>query len=73
MLGCRGQGGRLIGGCHAAGGREEGRVGGGVAMSDSPASPHRMPWGCLRLREEKNYNSVGDITDKYEIGELLSM
>nr|XP_042697649.1 caM kinase-like vesicle-associated protein [Chrysemys picta bellii] len=31
-----------------------------------------MPWGCLRLREEKNYNSVGDITDKYEIGELLS-
>ncbi|CAM5174222.1 unnamed protein product [Eretmochelys imbricata] len=32
-----------------------------------------MPWGCLRLREEKNYNSVGDITDKYEIGELLSM
>ncbi|CAM2110022.1 unnamed protein product [Caretta caretta] len=33
----------------------------------------RMPWGCLRLREEKNYNSVGDITDKYEIGELLSV
>ncbi|CAM4693021.1 caM kinase-like vesicle-associated protein [Caretta caretta] len=32
-----------------------------------------MPWGCLRLREEKNYNSVGDITDKYEIGELLSV
>ncbi|XP_038237267.1 caM kinase-like vesicle-associated protein isoform X2 [Dermochelys coriacea] len=31
-----------------------------------------MPWGCLQLREEKNYNSVGDITDKYEIGELLS-
>ncbi|XP_039366838.1 caM kinase-like vesicle-associated protein isoform X3 [Mauremys reevesii] len=31
-----------------------------------------MPWGCLRLREEKNYSSVGDITDKYEIGELLS-
>ncbi|XP_050784066.1 caM kinase-like vesicle-associated protein [Gopherus flavomarginatus] len=32
----------------------------------------RMPWGCLRLREEKSYSSVGDITDKYEIGELLS-
>uniref|UniRef100_A0A452GPX6 Protein kinase domain-containing protein n=1 Tax=Gopherus agassizii TaxID=38772 RepID=A0A452GPX6_9SAUR len=31
-----------------------------------------MPWGCLRLREEKSYSSVGDITDKYEIGELLS-
>ncbi|XP_074927388.1 caM kinase-like vesicle-associated protein [Chelonoidis abingdonii] len=31
-----------------------------------------MPWGCLQLREEKNYSSVGDIMDKYEIGELLS-
>uniref|UniRef100_A0A8C4YS07 Protein kinase domain-containing protein n=1 Tax=Gopherus evgoodei TaxID=1825980 RepID=A0A8C4YS07_9SAUR len=29
-----------------------------------------MPWGCLRLREEKSYSSMGDITDKYEIGEL---
>uniref|UniRef100_A0A8C8VFJ7 Protein kinase domain-containing protein n=1 Tax=Pelusios castaneus TaxID=367368 RepID=A0A8C8VFJ7_9SAUR len=30
-----------------------------------------MPWGCFRLREEKSYNTLGDITDKYEIGQLL--
>ncbi|XP_074873631.1 uncharacterized protein LOC142025071 isoform X2 [Carettochelys insculpta] len=32
-----------------------------------------MPWGCLQLREEKSYNTVADIADKYEIGELLSV
>ncbi|XP_039176302.1 caM kinase-like vesicle-associated protein isoform X2 [Crotalus tigris] len=30
-----------------------------------------MPFGCIGLRDEKNYNSLSDITDKYEIGQLL--
>uniref|UniRef100_A0A8D2JGI8 CaM kinase-like vesicle-associated protein n=1 Tax=Varanus komodoensis TaxID=61221 RepID=A0A8D2JGI8_VARKO len=29
-----------------------------------------MPFGCIGLRDEKNYNSLSDITDKYEIGQL---
>ncbi|KAM6469505.1 caM kinase-like vesicle-associated protein isoform 2-T2 [Liasis olivaceus] len=35
------------------------------------SAPRRMPFGCIGLRDEKNYNSLSDITDKYEIGQLL--
>ncbi|RXM97577.1 Eukaryotic translation initiation factor 2 subunit 1 [Acipenser ruthenus] len=30
-----------------------------------------MPFGCLALREGRNYNSLSEITDKYEIGQVL--
>ncbi|XP_038604013.1 caM kinase-like vesicle-associated protein isoform X2 [Tachyglossus aculeatus] len=30
-----------------------------------------MPFGCLGLRHDKNYNSESDIADKYEMGALL--
>ncbi|KAK2897579.1 caM kinase-like vesicle-associated, like [Channa argus] len=30
-----------------------------------------MPFGCLALRDGRNYNSISDVTDKYEIGQVL--
>ncbi|XP_035014007.1 caM kinase-like vesicle-associated, like isoform X1 [Hippoglossus stenolepis] len=30
-----------------------------------------MPFGCLALREGRMYNSISDVTDKYEIGQVL--
>uniref|UniRef100_A0A8C2YXU8 CaM kinase-like vesicle-associated protein n=1 Tax=Cyclopterus lumpus TaxID=8103 RepID=A0A8C2YXU8_CYCLU len=30
-----------------------------------------MPFGCLALRDGRNYNSMSDVTDKYEIGQVL--
>ncbi|KAM6976892.1 caM kinase-like vesicle-associated, like [Aplochiton taeniatus] len=30
-----------------------------------------MPFGCLALRDGRNYNSLSDVTDKYEIGQVL--
>ncbi|XP_030049798.1 caM kinase-like vesicle-associated protein [Microcaecilia unicolor] len=30
-----------------------------------------MPFGCIGIREEQSYNSLSDITEKYEIGQLL--
>ncbi|KAM4021291.1 caM kinase-like vesicle-associated protein [Anomaloglossus baeobatrachus] len=30
-----------------------------------------MPFGCISVRNEKTYNCFSDITDKYEIGQLL--
>ncbi|XP_028308128.1 caM kinase-like vesicle-associated, like [Gouania willdenowi] len=30
-----------------------------------------MPFGCLALREGRNYDSMSDVTDKYEIGQVL--
>uniref|UniRef100_A0A8C1TCB3 CaM kinase-like vesicle-associated, like n=1 Tax=Cyprinus carpio TaxID=7962 RepID=A0A8C1TCB3_CYPCA len=30
-----------------------------------------MPFGCLALRDGRSYNSLSDVTDKYEIGQVL--
>ncbi|XP_062420755.1 caM kinase-like vesicle-associated, like [Pungitius pungitius] len=30
-----------------------------------------MPFGCLALRDGRSYSSMSDITDKYEIGQVL--
>ncbi|XP_076022387.1 caM kinase-like vesicle-associated, like [Genypterus blacodes] len=30
-----------------------------------------MPFGCLALRDGRTYSSIADITDKYEIGQVL--
>ncbi|XP_054642261.1 caM kinase-like vesicle-associated protein isoform X1 [Dunckerocampus dactyliophorus] len=30
-----------------------------------------MPFGCLALREGRTYDSISDVTDKYEIGQVL--
>ncbi|XP_070766886.1 caM kinase-like vesicle-associated, like [Enoplosus armatus] len=30
-----------------------------------------MPFGCLALRDGRTYNSMSDVTDKYEIGQVL--
>ncbi|XP_066566066.1 caM kinase-like vesicle-associated, like [Amia ocellicauda] len=30
-----------------------------------------MPFGCLAIRDGRNYNSLSEITDKYEIGQIL--
>lgn len=30
-----------------------------------------MPFGCLALRDGRTYHSISDITDKYEIGQVL--
>ncbi|CAJ1085105.1 caM kinase-like vesicle-associated%2C like [Xyrichtys novacula] len=30
-----------------------------------------MPFGCLALRDGRNYDSMSDVTDKYEIGQVL--
>uniref|UniRef100_A0A803JDF1 Uncharacterized protein n=1 Tax=Xenopus tropicalis TaxID=8364 RepID=A0A803JDF1_XENTR len=30
-----------------------------------------MPFGCITARSDKSYNCFSDITDKYDIGELL--
>ncbi|KAM4610909.1 caM kinase-like vesicle-associated, like [Polymixia lowei] len=30
-----------------------------------------MPFGCLALRDGRIYNSISDVTDKYEIGQVL--
>ncbi|KAJ8017306.1 hypothetical protein DPEC_G00016490 [Dallia pectoralis] len=30
-----------------------------------------MPFGCLALRDGRNLNSISDVTDKYEIGQVL--
>ncbi|XP_034028415.1 caM kinase-like vesicle-associated, like [Thalassophryne amazonica] len=30
-----------------------------------------MPFGCLALRDGRTYNSISEITDKYEIGQVL--
>ncbi|XP_051736667.1 caM kinase-like vesicle-associated, like isoform X1 [Ctenopharyngodon idella] len=30
-----------------------------------------MPFGCLALRDGRTYNSLSDVTDKYEIGQVL--
>ncbi|XP_036387340.1 caM kinase-like vesicle-associated, like [Megalops cyprinoides] len=30
-----------------------------------------MPFGCLALRDGRTYNTLSDITDKYEIGQVL--
>ncbi|XP_041656206.1 caM kinase-like vesicle-associated, like [Cheilinus undulatus] len=30
-----------------------------------------MPFGCLALRDGRSYDSISDVTDKYEIGQVL--
>ncbi|XP_029994950.1 caM kinase-like vesicle-associated, like isoform X2 [Sphaeramia orbicularis] len=30
-----------------------------------------MPFGCLALRDGRTYDSISDVTDKYEIGQVL--
>uniref|UniRef100_A0A3Q3X011 Protein kinase domain-containing protein n=1 Tax=Mola mola TaxID=94237 RepID=A0A3Q3X011_MOLML len=30
-----------------------------------------MPFGCLALRDGRTYDSIADVTDKYEIGQVL--
>ncbi|XP_068452800.1 caM kinase-like vesicle-associated, like isoform X2 [Clinocottus analis] len=30
-----------------------------------------MPFGCLALRDGRNFSSMSDVTDKYEIGQVL--
>lgn len=30
-----------------------------------------MPFGCLALRDGRTYDSMSDVTDKYEIGQVL--
>ncbi|KAM9856023.1 caM kinase-like vesicle-associated, like [Aulostomus maculatus] len=30
-----------------------------------------MPFGCLALRDGRTYNNISDVTDKYEIGQVL--
>ncbi|XP_062314470.1 caM kinase-like vesicle-associated, like [Osmerus eperlanus] len=30
-----------------------------------------MPFGCLALRDGRSYSSISDVTDKYEIGQIL--
>uniref|UniRef100_A0A665UD96 Uncharacterized protein n=1 Tax=Echeneis naucrates TaxID=173247 RepID=A0A665UD96_ECHNA len=30
-----------------------------------------MPFGCLALRDGRTYDSISDVTDKYDIGQVL--
>lgn len=30
-----------------------------------------MPFGCLTLGEKKDYNSPTDITDRYDLGQIV--
>uniref|UniRef100_A0A3B3YSL2 Uncharacterized protein n=1 Tax=Poecilia mexicana TaxID=48701 RepID=A0A3B3YSL2_9TELE len=30
-----------------------------------------MPFGCLALRDGRIYDSISDVTDKYEFGQVL--
>lgn len=42
-----------------------------------PVSPsyHRsgvaMPFGCLTIGEKKDYNNPSDVTDKYDLGQIV--
>lgn len=30
-----------------------------------------MPFGCLIFGEKKDYNSPGEVTDKYDLGQMV--
>lgn len=38
-----------------------------------PASRARaaMPFGCLTLGEKKDYNNPSEVTDKYDLGQIV--
>ncbi|KAI4901520.1 hypothetical protein NFI96_033437 [Prochilodus magdalenae] len=41
------------------------------ALTEAKLVDAVMPFGCLALRDGRTYNSLSDITDKYEIGQVL--
>lgn len=30
-----------------------------------------MPFGCLTIGEKKDYNNPSDVTDKYDLGQIV--
>lgn len=30
-----------------------------------------MPFGCLTIGEKKDYNNLSDVTDKYDLGQIV--
>nr|XP_015205158.1 PREDICTED: caM kinase-like vesicle-associated protein [Lepisosteus oculatus] len=59
-----------------SGGLVTGSRGVGTAAPASPAPTDFkvcavMPFGCLAIRDGRTYNSLSEITDKYEIGQIL--
>lgn len=37
----------------------------------SPRSGVAMPFGCLTIGEKKDYNNPSDVTDKYDLGQIV--
>lgn len=43
-----------------------------VVTGYSPARAEAaMPFGCLTLGEKKDYNSPSEVTDKYDLGQIV--
>lgn len=51
-----------------------GEVGSGTAEPDSvlPAAQSlAMPFGCVTLGDKKNYNQPSEVTDRYDLGQVI--
>lgn len=42
-----------------------------VAGSSLARARAAMPFGCLTLGEKKDYNSPSEVTDKYDLGQVI--
>lgn len=40
-------------------------------ISSWPRSGVAMPFGCLAIGEKKDYNNPSDVTDKYDLGQIV--
>ena len=45
-----------------------GRVVAGHSLARARAA---MPFGCLTLGEKKDYNNPSEVTDKYDLGQIV--
>lgn len=41
------------------------------SVSSWPRSGVAMPFGCLAIGEKKDYNNPSDVTDKYDLGQIV--
>ncbi|KAG9353243.1 hypothetical protein JZ751_017819 [Albula glossodonta] len=42
-----------------------------IEFAKAPREGVAMPFGCLTLGEKKDYNSPSDVTDKYDLGQIV--
>lgn len=42
-----------------------------LSLSVVPRSGVAMPFGCLTVGEKKEYHNPSDVTDKYDLGQIV--